>query len=64
MTCWERKSHLCKALVPTFMYGTEIWGDLKTYHWKAFEKGTKMQMMCHVRVCSLTAYHISLVEFT
>ena len=35
-----------KGLVlPTFMYGTEIWkGDLKNSHWKVFEKGMKMHI--------------------
>ena len=56
VTCWELKSHLFKALVlPTFTYGTEIWGgDLKNSHWKVFEKGMKIHMMSHVKVCSST----------
>jgi hypothetical protein len=31
--------------------------------WKVFEKGMKMHMMSHVKVCSLTTYHILLTEF-
>ena len=65
LTCWKLKSHLFKALVlPTFMYDFEIWeGDLKNFHWKVFEKGMKMYMMSHVKVSSLTAFHILLAEF-
>ena len=64
VTCWELKSHVSKALVlPTFTYGTEIWeGDLKSSHWKVFEKGMKIHMMSHIKVCSST-YRILLVEF-
>ena len=42
--------HLFKALVlPTFTWDTEIWGGtLKKSHWKVFEKGMKIHMMCHV----------------
>ena len=65
VTCWELKSHLFNALVlPTFTYGTKIWGgDLKNSHWKVFEEGKKMHMMSHVKVRPLTTYHILLVEF-
>ena len=65
VTCWEFKSHLFKALVlPTFTYGIEIWGgDLKIPCRKVFERGTKMHMMSHIKVCSSTTYHILLVEF-
>jgi hypothetical protein len=46
------------------MYGAEIWGgEVKNSHWKVFEKGMKMHMMSHVKVCFLTTYHILLVEF-
>jgi hypothetical protein len=64
-TCWELKSQLFKALVlPTFTYGIEIWGgNLKNSHWKVFEKGMKMYMMSHIKVCPSTTYHILLVEF-
>ena len=63
ITCWEPKSHLFKALVlPTFTYDIEIWGsDLKN-PWKVFKKGMKMHMMSHVKVLSLTTYHILLAE--
>ena len=59
------KSHLFKALVlPTSTYGTEIWrGDLKNRHWKVFEKGMKMHMMSHVKVCCLITYHTLLAKF-
>ena len=59
------QSHLFKALVlPTFTYDTEIWGgDLENSHWKVFEKDIKMYMMSHVKVCSLTTYHILLERF-
>ena len=64
-TCRELKSYLFKALVlPTSTYGTEIWrGDMKNYHWKVFEKGMKMHMMSHVKVCSSISYHTLLAEF-
>jgi hypothetical protein len=46
------------------MYDTKIWGrDLKKAHWKVFEMGMKMHMMFHVKVRSLTTYHILLAEF-
>ena len=56
--------HLFNALVlPTFTYGTEIWGsDLKNSYWKILEKDMKMHMMSHVKVRSLTTYHILLAE--
>ena len=65
VTCWELKSQLFKVLVlSTFTYGTEIWGgDLKHPHWKVFKKGMKMHMMYHVKVRSLTTYHILPVKF-
>ena len=65
VTCWKLLSHLFKALVlPTFTYGIEIWGgDLENSHWKLFEKGMKMNMMCHVKVRSSTIYHILLAKF-
>ena len=65
VTCWELKSHLFKALVlPSFTYGTAIWGgELENSHWKVFEKGMKIHMMSHVKVCSSTTYHILLAEF-
>jgi hypothetical protein len=61
----ELKSHLFKGLVlPTFTYGNEIWGgDFKDSHWKIFEKGMQVHMMSHVKVNSLTTYHILLTEF-
>ena len=64
-TCWVLKSHLFKALVlPTFTYGIIMWEcDLKNSHWKAFEKGTKMQMISHVKLCSTTTYHILSAKF-
>ena len=48
--------HLFKAMVlPTFTYGTEIReGNLRNSHWTVFEKGMKMHMMSHVKVCSST----------
>ena len=62
VTCWELKSHPFKALVlPTFTYGTKIWGgggDLETSHWKVFEKGMKMHIMSYVKVHFSTTYHI------
>ena len=56
VTWWKLKSRLWKVLVlPTFTYGTEIWGgNLKNSHWKVFEKGTKMHMSSHVKMRSLT----------
>ena len=59
------KSRLCKALVlPTFTYGTEIWGvDLENSHCKIFEKGTKMHMTSHVKVSTSTIYHILKARF-
>jgi len=46
------------------MYGARIWGgDLKSSHWKVSEKGMKMHMMSHVKVCSSTTYHILLAKF-
>ena len=47
------------------VFGTAIWGgDLEHSHWEVFEKGMKMHMMSHVKVPSLTTYHISyLAEF-
>ena len=36
-------------VIPTFTYGTEIWGgNLNNSHSKVFEKGMKMHMMFHV----------------
>ena len=63
-TCWELKSHLCKALVlPNFTYGTDIWGgNLKNSHWKDLEKGMKTHLS-YFKVCSSTTYHILLAEF-
>jgi hypothetical protein len=65
VTCWELKSHIFKTLVlPTFMYGTKIWGgDLKNSHWKDLEKGVEMLMLSHVKVHSWTTYHILLAKF-
>ena len=62
--CWELKSHLFKVLVlPIFSYGTKIWGcNLKISHWKVFENGKKIHIMSHVKVRSLTTYHIVLAE--
>jgi hypothetical protein len=59
------KSHLLKASeLSTFAYGIEIWGDdLKNSHWKDFEKGMKMHMMSHIKVCSSTTYRILLAKF-
>ena len=64
VACWELKSHLFKALVlPTFMFGTEIWGgDLRNSHWEVFEKSMKMHMS-HVKVHSSTTYRILLATF-
>ena len=51
-------------MLPTFTYGTTIWGgDLKNSHWKVFKKGKKIHMMSHVKVSSLTTYYILLAEF-
>jgi hypothetical protein len=63
--CWELKSHLFKnLLLLTFTYGIVIWGgDFKNSQWKVFEKGMTIHMMSHVKVRSLTAYHILLAEF-
>ena len=36
---------------------------MKNSHWKAFEKGMKMEIMFQVKVHYLTIYHILLVEF-
>ena len=60
VTYWGLKSHLLKAYeLSTFTYGIEIWGnDLKNLHWKDFEKGLKIHMMSHIKVCSLTTYRI------
>ena len=65
VTCWELKAHLFKVVVlPTFTYGTKIWGgDLKNTLWKVFEKGIKIHMIPHIKVCSSTTYYILLVEF-
>ena len=62
---WELKSHLFKALVlPTFTYGTEIWGgDFKNSHWKGFEKGMKMHIKSYIKLCFSTTYHILMAEF-
>ena len=64
VTCWELKSHLLMALVlPTFTYGTKIWGgNLSNCHWKVFEKGMEVHMMCDVEARSLTTYHILTAE--
>ena len=40
-------------------FGEATW---KT-HWKIFDKGMKMHMMYHVKVCSSTTYHILLYEY-
>ena len=32
-------------------------------HWKVLEKGMKIHMMSHIKVCSLKTYHIFLVEY-
>ena len=32
-------------------------------YWKVFEKGMKMHMRHHVKVCSLTTYHVVLAKF-
>ena len=60
----ELMSHVRKALVlPISTYGIEIWkGDLKYSQWKVFEKGMKMHMISHVKVCCLTTYHILLAD--
>ena len=65
VTCWGLRFHVFKALVlPTFTYGIGIWGaNLESSRWKVFEKGIKMHMMSHVKVCPLTTYHILLAEF-
>ena len=65
VTYWELKTHLFKALVlPTFTRGTEIWGgNLENSHQRVFEKGMKMHMMSHVKVCSSSTYHILLAKF-
>ena len=63
VTCWELKCHLFKALVlPTFTYGTKIWGgSLKYSHWILSKKVMKMHMMSHIKVRSSTTYHVLLV---
>ena len=65
VTCWELKSHMFKALVlPTLTYGTKIWGgDLQNSHWKVSKKGMKIHITSHVKVCSLSTYHVLLAEF-
>ena len=65
VTCWELKSHLFKALVlSTLEYGNEILGgNLKNSHCEAPEKGTKIHILSHVKVCSLTTYHILMAKF-
>ena len=65
VTCWKLKFHLFKVLVlPTYTYGIEIWGDdLKNSRWEVSKKGMKIHMMSHVKVRSLTNYHILLVKF-
>jgi hypothetical protein len=65
VTCWELQSHLFKALrLSSFMHGTQIWGgDLENSHWKVFEKGMKIHMMSHVKVCSSTTYRILPADF-
>ena len=65
VTYLELKSHLFKVLVlPTFTYDTKIWGgNLKNSHWKVFEEGMKMHMMSHIKVHSLTTYHIFMAKF-
>ena len=62
VTCWELKFHLFKALVlSTFVYGAEmLGGDLKSSHWKVFEKGMNLHMMSHIKVCSSTTHYILL----
>ena len=37
--------------------------DLKSSHSKVFEKGMKMHMVSHIKVCSSTTYHIFMAEF-
>ena len=54
-----------KVLVlPTFTYGAKIWGgDWRNHHWKVFEKGVKIHIMSHLKVCTLTTYHLFLAKF-
>ena len=49
-----------RALVlPTFTYGTGIWGgDLKNSHEKVFKKCLKMHMTSQAKVQSPTTYHV------
>ena len=41
----------------------ELGGDLETSHWKVFEKGMKVNITSHIRVCSSTTYNILLARF-
>ena len=65
VTCCKLNFHLFKFLVlPTYTYGTKIWGgDLKNSHWKVSKKGVKIHMMSQVKMRSSTTYHILLAKF-
>jgi len=48
-----------QVMLPTFAYAIEIWGgDLKNFHYKVLEKGMKIHMMSHIKVCIATTCHI------
>ena len=74
-TLWGRScswSHMLGTQIPYIQgFGASyfhIWhrlleGDLGNSFEKDFEKGMKMHMMSHVKVCSTTTYHILLHRF-
>ena len=64
VTCWDLKSHLFNALVHlTFTFGIEIWGAyMKNCPWKFFEKGMKIHMRSHIKMCSLTTSNRLILE--
>jgi len=61
---WNKKpSTIFKPLVlPTFTYGTKFGEVTCKTHWKVFEKGMKIHMISHVKMCSMTTYHIMLAK--
>ena len=65
VTCGEHKPYLLRSLVlPIISYGAQIWGwDLKSAIGRFLRKGTRIHMMPHIKLGSLTFYHILLVEF-
>ena len=63
----NNRSHMLGTQIPSIQgfwcfqlsHMTLKFGGLLKYSiWKVFEKGMKMHMMSHVRVHSLTTYHV------